>query len=159
MIRLLSLQDPDVVEQIWSLQHTAYRLEALAIGLASYPPLSDTFDSIRCSEEDFYGYLSDEPGHNEEGGELLGVISIRAESSVHLSLTRLMVHPEHMREGIGTALVSYLLDHYDNIQHFSVTAGTLNAPAVSLYQKFGFMPGETVRSTAGVDLTLFHLHR
>ena len=159
MIRLLSLQDPDVVEQIWSLQHTAYRLEALAIGLTSFPPLSDTFDSIRSSGEDFYGYVSDELGEDAEGGELLGVISIREESSAHLSVTRLMVHPEHMREGIGAALVSYVLDCYDDIRHFSVTAGTLNAPAVSLYQKFGFMPGETVRSTAGVDLTLFHLHR
>ncbi|NWL89138.1 MULTISPECIES: GNAT family N-acetyltransferase [unclassified Paenibacillus] len=159
MIRLLSLQDPDVVEQIWSLQHMAYRLEALAIGLASYPPLGDTFDSIRSSGEDFYGYLSDELEEDGEVGELLGVISISAESSVHLSVTRLMVHPDHLREGIGAALVSYVLDHYDDIRHFSVTAGTLNAPAVSLYRKFGFMPGETVRSTAGVDLTLFHLDR
>ncbi|HEY4390134.1 MAG TPA: GNAT family N-acetyltransferase [Paenibacillus sp.] len=159
MIRLLSLQDPDVVEQIWSMQHTAYRLEALAIGLATYPPLRDTFDSIRSSGEDFYGYISDESGGEAEGRELLGVISISTEASVHLSITRLMVHPEHMREGIGAALVSYILDRYDDFRHFTVTAGTLNTPAVALYRKFGFMPGETVRSTAGVDLTLFHLNR
>jgi len=147
------------VEQIWSLQHTAYRLEALAIGLASYPPLRDTFDSIRSSSEDFYGYMSDRPEGDTGGGELMGVISISTESSGSLSITRLMVHPDHMRRGIGAALVSSILDRYDDIRHFTVTAGTLNAPAVALYCKFGFMPGETVRSTAGVDLTLFHLNR
>lgn len=156
VIRLLSLQDPDVVEQIWSLQHIAYRLEALALGLTSYPPLRDTFDSIRNSEESFYGYLSDGP---EDGEELLGVISVSTDSSGSLSITRLMVHPQHLREGIGTALVQYVLDSRDDIRRFTVTAGTLNTPAVALYRKLGFMPGETMKSVAGVDLTLFHLNR
>lgn len=153
MIVLLSLQEPDIVEQLWRLQHAAYRLEAAAIGLKEYPPLGETFDSIRNSGERFYGAISGD-------GDLLGAIATApANSSGCLEITRLMVHEEHLHQGIGASLLRHVLDIRPEITIFQVTAGALNVPAVSLYRKFGFAPGENVTSTTGALLTIFRYHR
>lgn len=53
MIKELSLEDRDTVQQIWSLQHMAYPLEAELIGFSEIPPLLDTFETIRASGETF----------------------------------------------------------------------------------------------------------
>lgn len=152
MIARLPLEDADIVEQIWSLQHQAYRLETRAVGLAEAPPLPDTFDSIRSSGDAYYGVLS-------EDGELLGAAAVRSEAPGTLDITRLMVHPERLRQGIGSSLVRYVLDNHPEAKRFTVAASSQNAPAVALYRRCGFVPGETVRSAAGVELTLFRLER
>ncbi|MEF2969288.1 GNAT family N-acetyltransferase [Paenibacillus sp. M1] len=153
MIVRLSLQDPEVVEQLWSLEHAAYRMEAAAIGLIEYPPLPETFDSIRSSGDHFYGILADD-------GELLGAIVVTPAASPDcLEIARLMIHPDHLRQGIGASLLKYVLDSHPDTNTFIVTAGTRNTPAVSLYRKFGFVPGESVTSAAGANLTVFRYHR
>ncbi|MBW4841632.1 MAG: GNAT family N-acetyltransferase [Paenibacillaceae bacterium] len=150
MIKPLSLRDADLVEQLWGLQHAAYRLEAKAVGLTETPPLPDTFDSIRTSSDLFIGALS-------EDGELLGAVAVRGDTDGMLEITRLMVHPDHLRQGIGTKLLKYILANHSDQQGFTVTASTLNAPAVALYSKFGFRPVKQVGSAAGVELTIFRL--
>lgn len=154
MIERLSLQDHDMVEQLWSLQHVAYRLEAAAVGLKEYPPLPETFDSLRSSVgEDFYGEVSAD-------GELLGaIVTTPAASPACLEISRLMIHPDHLRQGIGASLLKYVIDHHPDMRSFVVTAGTLNVPAVSLYRKFGFLPGESVTSSTGAGLTVFRYNR
>ncbi|WP_068783510.1 GNAT family N-acetyltransferase [Paenibacillus phocaensis] len=150
MIKRLTLKDTDIVEQLWSLQHSAYRLEAKAVGLTETPPLPDTFDSIRTSRDLFFGEVS-------EDEELMGAIAVREELPGTLEITRLMVHPNHLRQGIGTKLLQYVLANFSVIQRFTVTASTLNTPAVALYSKFGFQPVKQVSSAAGVELTIFQL--
>lgn len=152
MIVRLPLQDSDIVEQLWSLQHTAYRLEAEAVGLTEYPPLPDTFDSIRSSRDEFYGELS-------EDGELLGAIAVLSEVPGTLDITRLMVHPDHLRQGIGNSLLRHVLGNNPRIRGFTVTASSLNAPAVALYRRHGFEPAKKFNSATGVELTLFRLKK
>ncbi|MGG6314448.1 GNAT family N-acetyltransferase [Paenibacillus macerans] len=152
MILSLQLEDSEIVEQIWSLQHTAYRLEAEAVGLTEYPPLPDTFDSIRSSGDEFYGEVS-------EDGDLRGAIGVRQELPGTLEITRLMVHPAWLRRGIGSSLLQHVLASNPNFGAFTVTASSLNAPAVALYRRYRFRPVKTVNSAAGVELTLFRLER
>ncbi|MFD1179687.1 GNAT family N-acetyltransferase [Paenibacillus puldeungensis] len=152
MIVKLSLQDPDIVEQLWSLQHTAYRLEAETVGLKDCPPLPDTFDSIRRSRDEFFGSLSEER-------ELLGAIAVVSEIPGTLDITRLMVHSDHLRQGIGGSLLRYVLQNYEGTRTFNVIASTLNPPAVSLYRGYGFVPIKTLPSAAGIELTLFRLEQ
>lgn len=153
MIIPLSLEDPDVVEQLWSLQHTAYRLEALAVGLTEYPPLPETFDSIRNSEEKFYGQISAD-------GDIIGVIATDFEPlNGELEITRLMVRSDRLGQGIGSSLVQFVLDAHPDIRSFVVTAGIANTPAVTLYTRYGFVPSEIVSYVAGTQLTLFRLKR
>lgn len=155
MIIPLSLHDPEVVEQLWSLQHTAYRLEALAVGLTEYPPLPETFDSIRSSKELFYGELS-------EDGVIIGAIATGEQiysGELELEITRLMVHSDHLRQGVGSALLEYVLNSHPNITSFVVTAGIANIPAVTLYERYGFVPSDKISVVAGTQLTQFCLKR
>lgn len=152
MIKRLTLNDTDIVEQLWSLQHSAYRLEAQAIGLTEMPPLPDTFDSIRTSSDVFIGELS-------EDGELLGAIAVRDEMPGSMEITRLMVHPNHLRQGIGAKLLQYVLTNHLDKQEFTVTASPQNAPAVALYRKFGFRPVRSVQSASGVELMIYRLNQ
>ncbi|WP_019637535.1 GNAT family N-acetyltransferase [Paenibacillus fonticola] len=152
MIVPLSLQDPDTVEQVWGLQHAAYRLEAYAVGLKHLPPLPDTFETLRDSSESFYGYVTSD-------GDILGVIAVVVKTDGVIEITRLMVHPQHLRKGIGRAMLEYITQIHSEVGKFIVTAGTLNVPAVSLYQQFGFIPTETLTAMTEVKLTVFHLDR
>jgi ribosomal protein S18 acetylase RimI-like enzyme len=150
MITLCSLEDDDTLSQIWRLQHIAYRLEAERIGFEEIPPLMDTFDTLRSCGETFYGWVED--------GELLGSLAVQSESPGSLTLTRMMVHPDHFRKGIADSLMKHVLNEYHNTPLFIVSTGTLNAPAVALYRKHGFQPVSAAEVAPGVELTTYHLH-
>ncbi|MDO7907813.1 GNAT family N-acetyltransferase [Paenibacillus sp. JX-17] len=151
MITRLDLQDEDTVQQLWQLQHIAYRIEAELIGFTQIPPLQDTFQSLQQCEETFYGWI------NEEAGELIGAVAVESEEPGTLTVTRMMVHPDHFREGIAHALLSYVLHAYSDVHRFIVSTGTRNIPAFSLYTKHGFKPVSAFDVAPGVELTLFHL--
>ncbi|AHM67871.1 gcn5-like N-acetyltransferase [Paenibacillus polymyxa SQR-21] len=150
MVTLCSLEDDNIVSQIWRLQHVAYRLEAELIGFDEIPPLMDTLETLRSCGESFYGWLEDD--------ELLGALAVQSESSGSLTLTRMMVHPDHFRKGIADSLMKHVLNEYRNVPLFIVTTGTLNTPAVTLYQKHGFHPVSAAKVAPGVELTTYHLH-
>ena len=139
MIKELSLEDRDTVQQVWSLQHMAYPLEAELIGFSEIPPLLDTFETIRASGETFFGYI------NEEGDQV--------------TISRMMVHPGHFRKGIAGSLIRHVLECYQEAPMFTVSTGTRNTPAVTLYEKFGFVRDHAFEVAPGVELTEFHLHK
>ncbi|WP_068503517.1 GNAT family N-acetyltransferase [Paenibacillus kribbensis] len=150
MVTLCSLKDDDIVSQIWRLQHVAYRLEAELIGFEEIPPLMDTFDTLKSCGESFYGWMED--------GELLGALAVQSESPDSLTLTRMMVHPDHFRKGIADSLMAHVLNEHRHIPLFIVSTGTLNTPAVALYRKHGFRPVSAAEVAPGVELTTYHLH-
>lgn len=51
----LNLQDEITLDELWSLQHKAYRLEAEIIGFRDIPPLLETRDMLSRVTEEFYG--------------------------------------------------------------------------------------------------------
>lgn len=149
MITRLSLEDRDTVQQIWSLQHMAYPLEAELIGFSEIPPLLDTFETLRECGETFYGYI-------DHDGELIGAIAVEPEP-LQVTISRMMVHPGHFRKGIAGSLVRHVLDSYGEVPLFIVSTGTRNTPAVALYEKFGFVRDHAFEVAPGVELTEFHL--
>ncbi|SMF71288.1 Acetyltransferases [Paenibacillus uliginis N3/975] len=149
MIRTLSLEHRDAVQQIWALQHMAYPLEAELIGFTDLPPLLDTFETISSSGEVFYGNVSDD-------GELIGAIAVELEKD-QVTISRMMVHPGHFRKGIAGGLIQHVLDTYCDAPLFIVSTGTKNTPAVRLYERFGFQPKDAFEVAPGVELTEFHL--
>ncbi|MGG4554669.1 MULTISPECIES: GNAT family N-acetyltransferase [Paenibacillus] len=150
MITLLSLRDPEIAEQIWSLQHAAYRLEAQAVGVKHLPPLPDTFESLRNSPDTFYGEVTPE-------GEVFGAIAVTFKKDEAVEITRLMVHPQHLRQGIGRSLLRHVIGKYPNTALFEVKAGKLNTPAVSLYEQQGFVAAGTLMAIPNVELTIYQL--
>ncbi|MNJ34088.1 putative acetyltransferase [compost metagenome] len=151
MVVPLSLDNTDIVEQLWLLKHMGYRLEAIALGLQEYPPLSDTFDSIRNSKERYYGWL----GENQE---LKGAIAVSLEKPDIVEISRITVHTSSMRQGIGRALVEFVIQEYP-LQQIEVTAGARNKPATSLYRSFGFKEIESYYIRPDVELIRFELSR
>ncbi|WP_046216080.1 GNAT family N-acetyltransferase [Paenibacillus wulumuqiensis] len=151
MIRQCSLEDDDIVRQIWALQHIAYRMEAQLIGVKELPPLMDTVESIRRCGETFYGYFNEEE-------EIQGVVAVEEEKPDTLTVSRMMVHPAASGRGIASQLLSYVFEQYPQVPLYIVSTGTKNEPAVGLYRKHGFQPIESFEVAPGVELTTFHRH-
>jgi ribosomal protein S18 acetylase RimI-like enzyme len=148
-IARLNLQDDFTVDELWILQHKAYRLEAELIGFRDIPPLLETRDMLRRSREIFYGCLSSD-------GDLLGAVAVEEESPGKLTITRMMIDPEHFRKGIAGRLLYYVFERYKGMEQFIVSTGKLNEPAVSLYTKHGFVPAGIEEVAPGVELIEFH---
>ncbi|WP_375103998.1 GNAT family N-acetyltransferase [Paenibacillus sp. RS8] len=145
----LNLQDDNTVNELWSLQHKAYRLEAELIGFREIPPLMETREMLSHSKEDFYGCFDEEE-------ELMGAIAIEEESPGKLTITRMMVGPDFFRRGIASRLLEYVFEHFSGMEQFIVSTGKLNLPAVSLYRKHGFVPNGSQEVAPGVELIDFY---
>ena len=62
-----------------------------------------------------------------------------------------MVHPDFWNQGVGSELVGAMVELADNwlgITRLELTVYTDNAPAIHLYQKFGFVIEGTLRAFA-----------
>lgn len=143
-IEAINITDREEAEDVWALQHAAYRVEAALIGVADLPPLRDTADSLRKSEETFFGMRGPD-------GELAGAASIEPQEGGGYTLCRLMVHPDWFRRGIGSRLLNHVLALYPEAP-WTVTAADLNAPALALYAKAGFVPRESFEPSPGITL-------
>lgn len=144
----LNLQDDSMIDELWALQHKAYRLEAELIGFRDIPPLMETRDMLRRSMEVFYGCLSEEY-------ELLGAVAVAEESPGRLTITRMMIEPGHFRKGIASRLLNYVFERYNQMEQFIVSTGKKNTPAVSLYCKHGFLAYGSEEVAPGVVLIEF----
>ena len=100
-------------------------------------------------KEDFYGCLDDTE-------ELLGAVAVMEESPGKLTVTRMMVSPDHFRQGVAGRLLEFIFARYAEIEQFIVSTGKLNIPAVTLYTKHGFMPAGVEEVAPGVELMEFH---
>lgn len=128
----LDIKDRETAEEVWSLQHPAYRAEAALIGVLELPPLQDTIESLQCCGESFFGYRVPD-------GELAGAVSFEQEGDLQFTLCRLMVHPNYFRQGIGRLLVNHLLSQLPPAAKCNVTAEIRNVPALKLYERAGFV--------------------
>jgi len=145
----LDLEDELTINELWTLQHKAYRLEAQLIGFRDIPPLLETRDMLRRSLETFYGCLG-------EDGEIMGAVAILEESPGKLTITRMMVDPDHFRKGVASSLLNDVFERFANMEQFIVSTGKLNTPAVSLYIKHGFISVGTEEVAPGVELIEFN---
>ncbi|KGE20934.1 GNAT family N-acetyltransferase [Paenibacillus wynnii] len=145
----LDLQDELTINELWTLQHKAYRLEAQLIGFLDIPPLLETRDMLRSSSETFYGCVS-------EDGDIMGAVATKEELPGKLTITRMMVDPDHFRKGIAGSLLNYVFEQYNDMEQFIVSTGKLNTPAVSLYIKHGFIAAGIEEVAPGVELIEFN---
>ncbi|MCD9026080.1 GNAT family N-acetyltransferase [Cohnella silvisoli] len=149
----LNIKEQEAAEEVWALQHPAYRVEAALIGVADLPPLQDTVKSLQTCGETFWGYRDD------DSGELVGAVSYEREreGERRYTICRLMVHPDFMRRGIGRLMMEHILSDTPNSAAWTVTAEIRNLPAIILYERFGFMRSETFEPIPGI--TMLRLER
>ncbi|MFF9373816.1 GNAT family N-acetyltransferase [Streptomyces griseoluteus] len=141
----LDLSDPDTLRQLWILQRASYAVEARLIGFDGIPPLHETLEQLRATDESFLGI--------RDGSRLVGAVSWSRLPNDALDICRLVVHPVVHRRGVATALLD-ALDSIEPAELTVVSTGTSNLPAVELYRRRGFMPVGKRRIAPGVTVTL-----
>jgi ribosomal protein S18 acetylase RimI-like enzyme len=133
MIQFVEISNPREANQILELQKLSYRVEANLIGSDLIPGLFENLEQLQNCDETFYGFF--------EGEILCGAISFKLEQQT-LDIHRVMVHPDHFRKGIAQLLLEFVLKLNLNVKRCIVQTGALNAPAIGLYQKLGFLEFE-----------------
>jgi GNAT superfamily N-acetyltransferase len=142
----LDLTQREVAAAVLELQRRAYSIEAELIGSDEIPPLRETLEELQASEETFLGAYSE--------GILAGVIAWRVDAAV-LDLHRLVVDPERLRAGIGTALVRAALAAEPEAERAIVQTGASNEPAKQFYRREGFEEIDEVEVVPGLWVTRF----
>jgi GNAT superfamily N-acetyltransferase len=144
-IRKLEINDAVTANQVLALQKQSYRVEAELIGTDKIPPLMESLDELMACGETFFGFY--------EKGEIVAALSYKRDNEV-IDIHRIMVHPNHFRKGLARQLLISLVEFEKGARKLLVSTGSVNKPAVSLYEKLGFIKvGETV---VGDELSLTH---
>lgn len=144
MIEQLDLQDEKTVKALWTLQQRAYRVEAELIGTEDIPPLRESIEQLKACNETFYGYIQE--------GELAGAISFQIEGDT-LDIHRMIVDPAYFRKGIASQLLAFV--HELGSKRIIVATGSLNEPAVRLYERHGFLLTGEKEVKPGLCLSFF----
>jgi ribosomal protein S18 acetylase RimI-like enzyme len=127
-IRLFNKRDTLEVRKVFQLQQASYAVEAHFLNAKMFPPLSESIHDLQTSgDEGFVCVLNN---------ELVGAIFLE-KSRGSILISKLIVDPKYFRNGIGIKLVEHALNLYPQAP-FRVSTGSLNIPAVRLYQKLGF---------------------
>jgi ribosomal protein S18 acetylase RimI-like enzyme len=113
---------------VLEVQHAAYAIEAELIGYPDLPPLHETLAALQATEEEVWLC--------SEGDALVGVVGLE-HGSEEMVIARLFVAPAFFRRGVGTALVEHALEQARG-RRVRVGTGARNAPALALYERFGF---------------------
>jgi ribosomal protein S18 acetylase RimI-like enzyme len=109
-------------------QRAAYAIEAELIGYPDLPPLHETLAALQATEEELWLC--------EEGDALVGVVGLE-HGDDEMVIARLYVAPACFRRGVGSALVEHALAQAAG-RPVRVGTGARNAPALALYERFGF---------------------
>jgi ribosomal protein S18 acetylase RimI-like enzyme len=146
VIRKLNHREHAVAEEILAVQLPAYRIEADLVGFDGIPALHDTLETLMaCETEEFYGTYRDE--------RLAGMIACEPEGTA-LCISRVVVHPDFFRQGIGRLLVTELeavARENSSVDRLRVMTGVDNAPAVKLYRSLGFVDTDVREVAPGVQ--------
>jgi ribosomal protein S18 acetylase RimI-like enzyme len=146
MIRLLDLNEIEIVRDILELQKASYIIEAELINFYDIPPLKDTIEAIKKCDEIFYGYYINE--------SLAGIISYKISDKV-LDIHRVAIHPRFFRLGVAGKLIAFIENLQLDINNIEVCTGKMNTPAVNLYLKNGYKEVKDIEIGEGIYLTLF----
>lgn len=129
MIKQLNTRNDNTAKEIIDLQQQSYKIEADIIGFDGIPTLKDTIDTIKQSDEIFYGYYIE--------NSLVGMISYKVEEH-DLDICRVAVHPCYFRKGIAEQMIKFIESINSDIEKTIVSTGFKNQPAINLYLKLGF---------------------
>ena len=118
-------------EHILNLQKIAYQSEARRYNDYTLPPLMQTLDEIQADfKKQFFlkAMIS---------GTIIGSVRAYIENGTCF-IGRLIVHPDHQNQGIGTKLIHHIEDRFNNANRFELFTGQKSEEALYLYNKFGY---------------------
>ncbi|MGV3661561.1 MAG: GNAT family N-acetyltransferase [Prosthecobacter sp.] len=140
-----TMAGPSVAAQIHAVAQAAYALEADRIGVAcdDFPPLRESLDELRQSSDSFLVFCA--------AGSIIGALSFDRTTNA-VVITRLVVSPSHLRQGIAKALLAELVRRLTPGERLTVSTAQANAPALALYRRFGFKTTRASISAEGIPL-------
>ena len=141
MITKLEHTDRAVAKQIFSIFQRSYKIEAQLIGTLDFPPLFRSIKDIKKSKTQFYGF--------SENKCLAAIIEVVIEDK-QLGINSLTVDPEYFRKGIAYKLISYVLNAF-KLTEAVVETAVVNTPAISLYNKHGFVEFKRWTPSHGIE--------
>jgi ribosomal protein S18 acetylase RimI-like enzyme len=145
-IKAIPILEARAVQEVLELQRLSYRVEANLIGSDVIPGLHENLEQLQNCGETFYGFFAAQ--------SLCGAISFKLEQQT-LDIHRLVVHPDHLRKGIARSLLEFVLKLELKAKRCIVQTGTLNLPAIGLYQKLGFTELERREVIPGLWISVF----
>ncbi|MGH1564488.1 GNAT family N-acetyltransferase [Mumia sp. DW29H23] len=140
----LDLHDADTAATLLAVQRRAYAVEAALIDYPDLPMLRETLTELQESDEEFLGAYAD--------GALVGAVSWMRLGDGTVDIFRLVVDPDVHRRGIASSLLE-VLAALEPTERTIVSTGSLNAPALALYARHGFVPVAEREVGPGVRLT------
>lgn len=146
----IELADISDAEAILDLQHLCYQSEAAIYQDYSIAPLLETLDEIKA---EFEKHVFLKATENE-----LIVGSVRASTENETCYVgRLIVHPDHQNQGIGTRLLLSVEGTFMSIRRFELFTGERSQKNLALYQKLDYR--EFKREKVNDKLTLVYLEK
>jgi len=138
--------DMELALELLAIQKAAYSREAELVGDDRIPPLHESVDELRSATLLWLvAYLD---------GTVAGAIGW-TEDDTELDIDRLVVAPHAHRRGVGSALVSSLIERAGT-RRLVVSTGKDNTPATSLYEQLGFVRQHDTEVLPGLIVTQFH---
>ncbi|MFT5706373.1 MAG: GNAT superfamily N-acetyltransferase [Oceanospirillaceae bacterium] len=141
MITKLENSNEIIANRIHTIFQNSYKIEAQLIGTRDFPPLLRNAQNIVNSKTDFYGF--------SDNNCLAAIIEIEIDNK-HLDIHSLTVDPKYFRKGIADKLISYVLKSFD-IAVATVETAVVNKPAISLYEKHGFLEYRRWTPSHGIE--------
>jgi ribosomal protein S18 acetylase RimI-like enzyme len=146
MVTEATTAEHSVAADIHALAQAAYALEAARIGCADFPPLRESLEELRRSSDRFLVF--------HQADRMVGALSFDSGTG-SVTITRLVVCPEHLRQGIATALLAELERRLAPNVRITVSTAEGNTPAVSFYHRLGYVTMGGIRSPEGIRLLRF----
>lgn len=92
-------------------------------------------------------------------GAPAGIAALKALGGEWAEIKSMRTHPDHLRRGVGAALLDHILGEARRrgLRRVSLETGTGPAfdPALALYRSRGFVPGEAFGDYAASDFNIF----
>lgn len=140
-ICVLDLNNKSTLNKVYVVFQRSYRVEAGLIGVRDFPPLHRGRDEMRQASTVFVGYWV--------ASELAAIIEIQPVER-QLEICSLVVDPAFFRQGIASRLLSFVLNER-KWKTAVVETAVVNKPAITLYQKHGFVECKRWRPDHGIE--------
>ncbi|MFE3792502.1 GNAT family N-acetyltransferase [Streptomyces goshikiensis] len=151
-VRPLDLTDDRTARAVHRIGLAAYAVEAELIGFDGIPALGESLAELRARPLRWLGAVGPE-------GAIGGFLAWEETSPGEpVRLDRLCVDPARLRRGIASLLLRHALTELFAGRVVEVTTGAANAPAVTLYERLGFVRGADFSPVPGLTMASFSRH-
>ncbi|WP_051807380.1 GNAT family N-acetyltransferase [Streptomyces sp. NRRL F-2664] len=147
-IRPLDLADDATARAVHRIAREAYAVEADLIGFDGIPALHESLAQMRAQPLHWVGAFSRE-------GEPAGFLAWEEVPDGGIGIDRLCVAPAFFRRGVASGLLRHALAELFPGRPVEVATGAANAPAVRLYESFGFVRGADFSPAPGLTMASF----